>query len=340
MDDYAMIDQLLGEDLPAEAMRAALSTLELQLNETADPGHEQAFRMLLLRWARIARSRSRTGVSNELIQLAMTDARWLVTSDALEASESLDIPVHVTVHEGPPIEATIAAQLERLTFPVGPDLETKYRFTALTRQSDALAVRLAPTTWTSANKFHAAVERDPAYASKFPDGRWITPLPFGDTLLPGIAVVHAIILTSDNQVIAAQRSREMSYSPLHWSVSFEEQLNEKDIGLAEDPFTSAARRGFNEEFGGEISAHNILPLATVMQTDVLNLGLVMLLQPPMTAHAIRESWHSMASDKWEANELRALRFDVLEATVTSLGQLHPTSMLRSLAMQRWLKTQR
>jgi hypothetical protein len=333
-----MIDRLLDEVLSGRA-EAAADALSRQLREKGDPAEEQALRMLLLRSAHIARSRGRTAVADELIRLAMKDASWLVTPGALEACESLDVPVHVTVQEGPAIDAAIAAQLDGLSLPTGPDLETKYRFTALTRLNDALLVTLAPTTWTSASKFHAAIQRNPAVASKLTDGTWITPMPFGDTLLPGIAVVHAIIMTADRRVIAAQRSREMSYSPLHWSVSFEEQLNDKDVGQVEDAFTAAARRGFKEEFGADVPAQDVLPLAAVMQMDLLNLGLVMLLLPSMTAQEIHDSWRCVAKDRWEAEDLRGLRLDSLDAGRTSLGQLHPTSKLRFLALQRWLNTQ-
>jgi hypothetical protein len=334
----ALLDQLLKEDLPAEARQGALDTLSRQLERIDDATEQQAFRMLLLRAARIAKSRGSAAVTEDLTGLAMKDASWLVTPGALEACGPPHMPIRVTVQDGPPVDAVIEAQLEKLSLPAGPDLETKYRFTALTHESDALAVTLTPTTWTSAKRFHTAVQRDPAWASKLPDGRWITPMPFGDRLLPGIAVVHAIIMTSDNDLIAAQRSAETSYAPLHWSLSFEEQLNDKDIRHDEDAFTAAARRGFHEEFGAGIPARNVVPLTTVMQIDLLNLGMVMLLRPPMTAEEIRDSWHSVAKDRWEAKEVHGLPLDGLDKGIASLGLLHPSSKLRSLALRRWLLT--
>jgi hypothetical protein len=334
-----LLDQLLDENLPAEAHRASLNALIRQLERTSGGSEQQAFRMLLLRAARIANSRGSTALAGDLTGLAMNEAAWLVTPGALQACGSLGMPVRVSVHDGPPVDPVIEAQLQKLSLPTGPDLETKYRFTGLMDEKDALKVTLAPTTWTSARRFHAAVQRDPAWASKLPNGRWITPMPFGDQLLPGIAVVHAIIMTSDGKVIAAQRSAETSYAPLHWSVSFEEQLNEKDIGPNEDAFTAAARRGFTEEFGAKIPAASVVPLTAVMQIDLLNLGMIMLLRPPMTAAQIRDSWHSAAKDGWEAKEIRALPLDGLDAGMASLGLLHPSSKLRYQALQRWLLTQ-
>jgi hypothetical protein len=340
MDSDALLDRLLEEDLAAEMRRASVDALSRELDGIRDRPGQQAYRWMLLRAARIARSRDRIAVSDDLTELAMKEASWLVTPSALEASGPLDVPVSVTVQDGPPVDHVIQAQLDELSIPTGPDLETKYRFTDLTRETDALAVALAPTTWTSATKFHTAVLRDPAWTSRLPDGRWVTPIPFGDRLLPGIAVVHAIVMTSDDKVIAAQRSARMSYAPSHWSVSFEEQLNEKDIGHDEDAFIAAARRGFHEEFGVEMNVRDIVTLTTVMQTDLLNLGMVMLLRPLVTAEQIRDSWMSVAKDGWEAQEVLGIPLDGLSARIERLGRLHPTSELRGLAVRRWLLAQR
>ncbi len=334
----ALLDQLLKEVLPAEARRASLEALRQQLERTGDGMQQQAFRMLLLRTARIAESKGAATVAEDLTGLAIKDARWIVTRGALEASGPLDVPIRTTVQDGPPIDSLIETHLEKLRRPTGRDLETKFRFTALTRGTDSLVISLAPTTWTSARKFQTAVLQDPSWASRLPDGTWITPLPFGDRLLPGLAVVHAIILTSDRQIIAAKRSAEMSYAPLHWSASFEEQLNQNDIGRDEDPFTMAALRGFREEFGPEIPPRNVVPLTTVMQIDLLNLGIVMLLRPQLTADEIHESWRSAAKDRWEAEEIRGLPLENLETALAQIGLLHVTSELRCLALQRWLSS--
>ncbi len=331
-----LLDQLLEDHLPAEVRRAAIDALSLDLDSVDDPTQQQALRLLLLRAARIVQHGGKTALAQDLTDLAMRDVIWLVTPGALQASEFLDVPIRVTVQDGPPAEAAIEAQLERLNLATGPDLEMKFRFTGLNYRTDALEIALTPTTWTSARRFQTALERDPAWASKLPDGKWIMPLPFGDVLLPGIAVVHAIIVTSDRRVIAAQRSEKTSYSPLHWSVSFEEQLNEKDIRDEQGAFTAAARRGFHEEFGAEIAACNVMPLTAIMQIDLLNLGIVVLLRPSMTAEDVRDSWRSVARDGWEASEVRGLPLDDLDAGAASLGLLHPSSELRCLVLRRWL----
>ena len=104
-------------------------------------------------------------------------------------------------------------------------------------------------------------------------------------------------MTSDDKVIAAQRSAEVNYAPQHWSVSFEEQLNGSDIGHKQDAFTAAARRGFTEEFGAELAARDVTPLTTVMQVDLLNLGIVMLLRPSPAVVQTRNTSHAARSHR-------------------------------------------
>ena len=129
----------------------------------------------------LAGSAGNAEVADGLTAAAMRDSSWLVTPDALEACYSHGAPVHVTVQDGPPVDEAIEAELEKVTVPVGPSLEGKYRFTAMKCEKDALAVTLTPTTWASAKKFQTVLQRDPAWASKLPNGSWLTPLPFGDT---------------------------------------------------------------------------------------------------------------------------------------------------------------
>ena len=338
MSPNSLLDQLLEESLPAEVRKERLADLSRQLRHICDAADEQAFRMVVLRAARIAESKGNIEVADGLTAAAMRDSSWLVTPGALEACYSRGAPLHVTVQDGPPVDEAIEAELDKVSVPVGPELEAKYRFTAMRCERGALAVTLAPTTWASAKKFHTLVQHDPAWASKLPDGTWLTPLPFGDRLLPGIAVVHAIIMTSDDKVIAARRSAQVGYAPERWSLSFEEQVNGSDVGRKEDAFTAAARRGFTEEFGCELPAQHVALLTTVMQIDLLNLGIVALLRSSMTAQEICSSWRSVAKDRWEATEVRGLPLDDLDAGLASLGLLHPSSEFRRLALRRWQAT--
>lgn len=334
---YALLDQLLSEGPASETCAARLAALGSQLLAIRSAGEQQGFRLQLLCAARIAASEGLPAMADEFTRLATKDAPWLVTPNALEATEPVDGPISVGVQDGPAISAAIERELQNRSVVTGPDLEAKYRFAAIKQDRHGLSISLVPTTWTDAKRFHSIVEHDPSWARGLPDGWWISPVPFGDCMLPGIAVVHAIIITSDQTVIAAQRSAQTSYRPLHWSISFEEQLNDKDVNQKGDPFSAAARRGLKEEFGVDVAAQDIVPLATVMQVDVLNLGLIFLLRLSMTADQLINSWKFTAKDRWEANEVRAIPLRSADASIASLGQLHPTSEMRLLALRRWLQ---
>jgi len=114
----ADLDRVLEVDVASEARRASLAALWRQLEGIDGAAEQQALRMLLLRAARIAESRSNSAVADDLVQLAMKDARWLVTRGALEACGPLDVPIRVIVRDGPPVDAFIENQL-RLTC-IGP----------------------------------------------------------------------------------------------------------------------------------------------------------------------------------------------------------------------------
>ena len=67
-------------------------------------------------------------------------------------------------------------------------------------------ITLAPTTWNLTNRFIGALQRDPGLMRHARDGTWIEPVPLGSTALPTIAVVHGIVLTSDDHLLLAKRS--------------------------------------------------------------------------------------------------------------------------------------
>ncbi|MGQ0773225.1 MAG: hypothetical protein ACT4NY_02200 [Pseudonocardiales bacterium] len=195
------------------------------------------------------------------------------------------------------------------------------------------------TTWSDSNKFYAALRRDRGATSHDSTGAWIEPVPLGRTALPGIAAVHGIVLTTDDQVLLTQRSTKVDYAPLHWSASFEEQLNELDFGADEDPFTHAARRGFYEEFAADIDPTRISALSALLQLDLLNLSMVMLLRPGLTAAQIEEHWTNQAQDGWEAERLGWLPCESLHQLIrrNDFSPLHSTSRLRCELLRRWIQ---
>ena len=205
-------------------------------------------------------------------------------------------------------------------------------------------ITLAPTTWNLTNRFIGALQRDPGLMRHARDGTWIEPVPLGSTALPTIAVVHGIVLTSDDHLLLAKRSARAHYAPAHWSASFEEQLNEHDFNEEADPFTNAACRGFREEFGGDLTPDQVVALSAVLQLDLLNVAMIMLLQPDLTAAQIQESWRSGPLDAWEAQELQSLPIRDLDrlsrGDADPFMPLHTTSRLRSSLLQRWIAANR
>jgi hypothetical protein len=252
------------------------------------------------------------------------------------------VTLHATVDEVIPVDQAIEVAVESLgDIETGPDLETKFRFTQLGYRSDSsVRTTLTPTTWSRTSRFVAALQRDPALMRHSLDGTWIEPVPLGLTALPTVAAVHCIVLTADDRILLAQRSARVHYAPAHWSASFEEQLNERDFDGGGDPFTRAACRGFAEEFGGDLTPDRVVPISAVLQVDLLNVVIVMLLRPDMNAAQIHERWRSGSPDAWEAQDLQSLPIEHLDrlghSDVHQFMPLHPTSLLRSSLLQRWI----
>lgn len=345
----ALLDQLIENVLPPEIRDACRRALERQYERISDPGGRQTFRLVLLHTAEVVGERHSVSLAHRLSELAMKGAEkdgWLVDPGALQVVPPWPLARPVTirtveVRDGPPIEPTLATLIHQFDdLDTGPDLEVKYRFTNITYRTDhSLNISLAPTTWSDSNKFHAALRRDPGATSHDSTGAWIEPIPLGRTALPGIAAVHGIVLTTDDQVLLAQRNTNVGYAPLHWSASFEEQLNEHDFGTDEDPFTHAARRGFYEEFAAEIDPKRISALSALLQLDLLNLGMVMLLRPGLTAAQIEERWINLAQDGWEASQLGWLPRGSLHQLTRwkDFSPLHATSRLRCELLRRWIQ---
>ncbi|MGH3777940.1 MAG: TIR domain-containing protein [Pseudonocardiaceae bacterium] len=344
----ALLDQLINDVLPAEIRDACLQALERQYERISDPGRRQTFRLLLLQTARIAGERPSVSLAHRLSELAMKGAKrdgWLADPGALQVVPPWQLARPVTirtkVRDGPPIEPTFATLIRQFNdFDTGPDLEVKYRFTDIAYRTDhSLEISLAPTTWSDSNKFYTALRSGPGAASHDSAGAWIEPVPLGRTALPGIAAVHGIVLTTDDQVLLAQRNIKVGYAPLHWSASFEEQLNEHDLGADEDPFTHAAYRGFYEEFAAEIDPARISTLSALLQLDLLNLSMVMLLLPSLTAAQIEERWSNLAQDSREAKCLGWLPCGSLHYLTRrkDFYPLHVTSRMRCELLRRWIQ---
>ncbi|MCX4666787.1 toll/interleukin-1 receptor domain-containing protein [Streptomyces sp. NBC_01381] len=342
----ALLEQLLRDVLTAEVREACLRALQQQFDRTTgEPLGRRTFTFQLLYAAHIARHRGAEAVARGLVAIAGASNE----TDALDVlpHEPTQSPVTLAVQiESGPSATPVDPALHRLDGPVdGPGLEHKYRFTSIGLRPDSrvLEVSLAPTSWREARRFHVALRQDPGCArhtdhrhAEANSHRWVRPVPLGDTVLPGIACVHCIVLSSDERVLVTQRNAQASYAPGHWSASFEEQLNQHDIAAHPDPFTHAACRGFREEFGAEVRPGRVTPLSVVIEIGLLNLALTMLVRPQLTAHEIERRWRDDAEDRWEAQALDWL--PIRSTTLDSHTPQHPTTALRWAMLRRWLTT--
>jgi hypothetical protein len=356
----ALLDELLEEVVPPEVREACLESLQYQLDCCANPRLRQSFRSLLLRAARVADQNSAAGTAQELTQAAVKRMcpadDWYADPHALEVVEPPPTAAGwqvaceiVPPTASPPIEPSVLEELQRSgSENTGPDQEPKYRFTEIVRQSDhTLRIQLAPTTWTLGKGFHNTLQKNSRRFLRRNDGSWIEPVPLGPSMLPGLAVVHVMVLTADGMLLMVQRSPKVSYAPLHWSASFEEQVTACDFTRGGNGFVNAARRGFLEEFGLQVPPGNISVLSAVLELDNLNLGLCLLLRPEATAENIRSHWLSepRPTHHWEANAVDSMEAhtdllkQVASGKYSSHEPYHPTSRIRCAILARWLKDQ-
>jgi len=331
----ALVKELAERDVTRSVRAACVAALRKQL--TAHSGHErQAIRCLLFRAAQAAEIQDRdipalafrsllAGVSEDdtwpcdefaALLTPLTGARqgFVLTLDWVERSIDAEIDALVTKAE------RVAA---------GAEEEPKFRFSALVVSDQRLQVQASPSSWGFARAFHVLAHKAPHRLDSAVREQYALPPPLGRLELPGLAVVHCIVSTSDGQVLMAQRNAKTAYSPGRWSVSFEEQATIKPDGRAEHPFETA-RRGFIEEFGLDVPEQRVHILGAIMEIEILNIAVVVHLRCAATAAEILHSWVTEPRPK-DHHEAKALKFMSLEALRAGIGLppvLHPSSAMR------------
>lgn len=343
----ALLDELLEPVVPAEVRSACLAALDWKLGQLAEPRDRQAFLYLLLRAAQAARQSGADLVERGLSDLALRrTGDWSLTPDAVEVLPPPATPwtVRCSVAEAE-IDPAVLRELAGIPAQdVGPDREPKYLFAGFQAAGGGLDVVLAPTTWRLGKSFHNAVRDDPGRFLRA--GRsWLVPMPLGPARLPGLAVVHGIVLTSDGRLLLAQRSETLAYAPLHWSISFEEQITEGDLRGGDRALHLAASRGLLEEFGIAADPARIHLLSAVLEMDNLNLAAVVLIETAETLDGIRGRWSSepRPTHAWEARALDGIEADPVRLEALARGAdssrepLHPTSRMRCALLARWLR---
>lgn len=329
-----------------------LHDLGAELHTITDARERQVKRFLMLRLAGVVRQQGDHETAQMLASLAIDPERWRpsdwrVTLGAIEVTQPRDAPLRCHLEQNnDPIDMQILHELESLgQVDVGPSYERKFRFTKLSmKENGTLDVGFAPSSWQEGRRFHAAQAED---RKRFLDGpaNWVLPVPLGDLRLPGLAVVHAIVVTADGAVLMAQRSSKVAYAPLYWSASFEEQITEKDVAYGDEVFHYTAQRGMQEEFGVSVPLTQIHLISTLLQMDNLNLGAVVLLEASESLAQLRKRWSSpqRPTHAWEAEEVDGEVADsvtlgqMVRESAWREGAFHPTSSLRLAMLSDWLK---
>jgi hypothetical protein len=352
----ALLSELLKGTAPANVRDACINALAGQLGRRQVPLDRTLFRYLLLFCARMA-----AVVGSHLTASALTDLAvaqpfvqndWLIDAEAVEVINPFRPSTYnlTTFNVVTPESVPIKSDLDPMTLLtkeeqklVGEGREKKYRFTSLrqTAQSE-LAVEMAETTWEIGAGFHYLLLNKPERVAQASNKRWIEPVPLGSDRIPGLAVVHCIVVTSDGTILLAKRSDNVRYAPSRWSASFEEQITEDDLKQGSDVAAAAARRGFLEEFGIKISdlSGHMTVLSALLEMNNLNLAIVLALFPGVDFETIALRWSTQPrpSHYHEATELKEVDLQWLlnAQQAESALPLHPTSQLRGRLLFRWL----
>lgn len=351
---YALLRELLEPDAYEEVRHAGTTALRRQLLRANSPLARQRLRFLMLMGARVAQQIGRTSNAAALVHAALEPnlqdpEPWIFDEQTLQVApqppSGLDLSLSIrSVTPQIPIDPQIDALLRSSKLDVGPNLEPKYRVAEWHSEGARLHVVHEATTWTEARQFHQLM-LNPESVVLRPDGTWLEPLPLGVARLPGLSVVHAIVLTSDNYLILAQRSPRVSYAPRHWSASFEEQITGEDFDQDLSPALKAAARGFQEEFGLPVPAESLRPLTALLELNLCNLGFVVLLRAPWTAQQIQDRWQEepRPTHWYEAVALQAVHVDrnqpdqLVDSVERTVAPLHPTSHFRLKVLVRAIK---
>lgn len=339
----AILAQLMKPYVAAEVRRECVAALRVQLSRPASAVARTARRWVVLNaLARATRSPALTAVGDiqELLRDPTLQDELLVTEHGFECLEGTKSELRAEVMLGeqseisPTVRHIVTAADKRAA---GVSLENKYRVCRLDdRQSGALIVTLGEATWREGAAFHSAMRRLAKSAPEKVDGllaEWL-----GDSAkLPGLAVIHCIVVTADRQIVLARRDLGTPYAGGSWSATFEEQITDSDLGHApSDVVPAVARRGLREEFGMEPSSFQVRVLGAVMEMPIMNPCLICLLTVDGDYTEMHAAWEA-AQDRNSAAEIIDLDHLNSPTMVASKSGrcLHPTAQIRLDMLARW-----
>jgi hypothetical protein len=346
----ALFEEILKPTLAADVRKACLEAIERQIDDAPSAQLRAARRWQTLVVARRLAGLS-TGTAARLRELARNAQDDLVVTEGaielppvLGAARAASSPVTVTVELDTTGVATVDATAVRLidaedVDAVGRGWERKFCVVSVRQVvPDHLVLRLVETTWEEAAAFHRAVRRKSAQIPDVVD-RMLESRLRGTAIQPGIASVHAVVLTRDGRVLLARRSTDTHYAPGLWSTSFEEQLTGSDLDDGPDNvLRNVVRRGLREEFGyaDDVEASY---LSTVLEMPILNPSIVALARLGQDETSfVRDSRSAVDADGSENTEIRFIDADpdALHREAAA-GSLHPTSAIRLHLLARLLE---
>ncbi|MEU8402717.1 NACHT domain-containing protein [Nonomuraea sp. NPDC048892] len=348
----ALEAELLEPQLPSEVRHACLDALRQQILGASSSTVRSARRWFVLDASRKARQRMSDSTAEQLEELALN---WTLNGDRLVSGDAFELVgcrseafttefVHVNP-QAHPISELLALVTEEDRHDVGEGLEPKFRICSIQQpEHSRLRIEVTGSTWEEGVSFHRMLRRRAAEGLGFLDPlveRYLN----GTGALPGIAVVHGILITSDGKVVLAQRPPRSAHAPGRWSVSYEEQITTSDFeDESTDAATAAALRGLREEFGITATREQTKVVGALMEMPILNPAVVVIVASPLTFDQIRDVWLRKRFGD-DADEL--VNIDEVELSINVLrtkahdrerGQLHPTSPLRLLMLVRWLES--
>ena len=263
---------------------ALIAALERQMNAVSTDS--QRAKRFQLAFRRALATRIGTAGQQRLVEFGQIVEdigvdRSIVTSEYVELQRYEVLP-GLTLDQPAACLPEWLTTAER-TRDVGAELEQKLSFVA----GQADAILCSSSTWAAPRRLHLALQEREAFLDGIcrthgiapimrpPSHDWKESSGFaahleaimslyesfeGESPLPSIGCVHALLVTKDHQLLQARRSPDSAYYPNAWSMSFEEQMRKEDLEGGRGVLTCLLR-GILEEFGVELDLSQVTPLA-------------------------------------------------------------------------------
>lgn len=158
---------------------------------------------------------------------------------------------------------------------------------------------------------------------------------------PHSLCLHLIIILNDKNILITKRRNKAGYYPSKWSVSIEEQLDEKDFQDGDaNVITRLVNRTMKEELGIEndeyktyYSLENFRLLSIFLESDIMNISLCGLLKLDLNKTDLNNELEKSPREDIEFNFWDYLSLEQLKTEFVNPSKkedYHPTSRYRML----------